>query len=126
MTREITPIIERKFIENERLQYFFVALSNEYMITRDTFNTKSDFDANETLIILKQKKAQLLLVSNSKIIMYAKKENYNDQRDKNNMFYRAIKFSRCFASRRRRSNSLNEQDKYYLCEKYDQVVRECT
>ena len=52
MTREITQIIERKFIENERFQYFLAALSNEYMITRDALDTKSDFDANETLIIL--------------------------------------------------------------------------
>ena len=90
MTREITQIIERKFIEDERLQYLLAALSNEYMTTRDALNTKSDLDADETLIILKQKKAQLLLASNSETAMYAKKENYNDQRDKDSMSYRAI------------------------------------
>ena len=126
MTRKITQIIERKFIEDERLQYFLAALSNEYMITRNALNTKSDLDANETLIILKQKKAQLLLASNSKTAMYAKRENYNDQRDKDNMSYRAIKSSRRFASRRRRSNSSDEQGKCYLCEEHDHFVRECT
>ena len=126
MTRKITQIIERKFIEDERLQYFLAALSNEYMTTRDALNTKNDFDANETLIILKQKKAQLLFASNSKTAMYAKRKNYNDQRDKDNMFYRAIKFSRRFASRRRRSNSSDEQGKCYLCEEHDHFVRECT
>ena len=126
MTREITQIIERKFIEDERLQYFLATLSDEYMTTRDALNTKSDLDADETLIILKQKKAQLLLASSSKIAMYAKRRNYNDQRDKNSMSYRAIKFSRRFASRRRRSNSSNEQDKCYLCEEHDHFARECT
>ena len=126
MTREITQIIERKFIEDERFQYFLAALSNEYMTTRDALNTKSDLDVDETLIILKQKKAQLLFASNSKTAMYAKRKNYNDQRDKDNMFYRAIKFSRRFASRRRRSNSSNEQGKCYLCEEHDHFARECT
>ena len=96
------------------------------MTTRDALNIKSDFDVNETLIILKQKKAQLLLASSSETTMYAKKENYNDQRDKDNMSYRAIKFFRRFASRHRRSNSSNEQDKCYLCEEHDHFARECT
>ena len=43
---------------------------------------KSDLDTNETLIILKQKKAQLLFASNLEIAIYAKRENYNDQHDK--------------------------------------------
>ena len=96
------------------------------MTTRDALNTKSDFDANEILIILKQKKAQLLLASNSKTAIYAKRENYNDQRDKDSMSYRAIKSSRRFASRRRRSNSSDEQGKCYLCEEHDHFARECT
>ena len=58
--------------------------------------------------------------------MFAKRKNYNDQRDKDSMFYRAIKSSRRFASRRRRSNSSNEQNKCYLCEKHDHFARECT
>ena len=96
------------------------------MITRDILNINNDFDTDETLIILKQKKVQLLFASNSKTTIYAKRKNYNNQCDKDSMFYRVIKFSRRFASRRRRLNSSNEQSKCYLCEEHDHFARECT